>query len=158
MMRRFTMVRRDVLLGSLASIFIFVLVSSGFGVAGNKRNLILTNGEGAVTIAITYLNPIEKVEGDQLAFKVQMDTHSVNLDHYRIDVLTILRDDKGNEYEALGWVSPRGRGHHRSGVVKFSNKNTFGRPIIDPQTKYIEVIIKGVNGIPQRVFKWEFPL
>lgn len=150
------MVRRDVLLGS--SVLLLVLVSSGIAGAGNRGNSTLTNGEGAVRIAITYLNPIEKVEDNQLVFRVSMDTHSVNLDQYRMEELTVLRDDKGNEYEAQGWFSPRGRGHHRSGVVKFSNKNTSGRPIIDPQTKYIEVIIKGVNGIPQRVFKWEFPL
>jgi hypothetical protein len=156
MTRRLTMVRRYVFLGSFA--FILVLVSRGFAVAGMRGNLTLTNGEGAVTIAITYLNPIEKVEDDQLAFKVRMDTHSVNLGQYSMEELTVLRDDKGNEYEALGWSKPRGRGHHRSGVVKFSNKNTSGRPIIDSKTKYIEVIIKGVDGIPQRVFKWEFPL
>jgi hypothetical protein len=150
------MFRKDVLLGSLA--FIVLFIWSGFAVAGERNNLTLTTGEGAVKIAITYLKPIEKIENGQLAFEVRMDTHSVNLDQYRMEDLTFLKDDQGNEYKALGWFSPRGEGHHRSGIVKFPNKKASGRPIIGPKTKYIEVIIKGVDSTPRRVYRWKFPL
>lgn len=119
-----------------------------------EESLARVNSQGAVTIALTYLNPLGKAKEGEIAFKVSMDTHSVNLDQYRIDALTILRDDRGNEYRPIAWEGSGG-GHHFSGILRFASIDPSGNPIIRPETKYIEVIVKDVAEISERSFKWE---
>lgn len=128
-------------------------------------------GEGNVTAEVTYATQkyfqstgeaaaSEKYGLDKnLAFIISLSTHSVDLSSYALDTLTYLRDDQGNEYSALpGWEAKDDSSHHRSGVLKFAKFDAQGRPVIRGDTKFIEVIIKNVAGVSERIFRWESPL
>ena len=78
-----------------------------------------------------------------LEFKVVLDTHTVNLDRYKFAEIVVIRVD-GKEYK--GKVkSEEGSGHHRSAVIEFENL----------KTKEVEVVIKSVAGVKERVFKFQ---
>jgi hypothetical protein len=58
-----------------------------------------------------------------------------------------LKDDKGNEYEAMEWDGSPPGGHHRYGVLTF--------PKLKQDTTSIELTIKDVYDIPERIFYWD---
>jgi hypothetical protein len=62
-----------------------------------------------------------------------------------------IRIDGGVEQKALGWFKPGGGGHHLSGVLKFADP-------IPSDSKSLQVIIRGVGGVPERIFEWTLPL
>lgn len=99
---------------------------------------------GGVTAEVTYLNPGE----DNPAFEVKFDTHSVELDQYKLESIVSLRDDDGKEYATPIVESPSGSGHHRSGVLRFKDADIS-------KAEAIELVIKDVAGIKERVFRFE---
>lgn len=110
---------------------------------------------GGVEISLTLLNPQVLYTGRDIIFDTSMNTHTVDLDRYRMEELSFLRDERGGLFKAIAWESPTGGGHHRSGRLKFPGKDNEGKPIIGKNDKYIEVIIKGVAGVKERVLRWE---
>ncbi len=117
----------------------------------SKRDLRRVNDEGPVEVTVVYLNPLKKENGSEISFEVRMNTHSVNLDSYKMDKVCSLRIDGGSEQKALGWFEPGGGGHHVSGVLKFAGP-------IPTDTKTLQLIIREVGGVPERVFEWKLPL
>lgn len=115
-----------------------------------------TNNEGAVTIALSYMESSQSNEyGDGFAFYTTINTHSVDLSQYQLDKLSYLVDSSGNKYTPSGWVESEGSGgHHRKGVLVFSELNDNGSGILS-NDKYFEIIIKDVDGIPKRTFRWD---
>lgn len=129
------------------------VVAGGQG-AGTKTNasasptasLVQSSEGGSVTIQLTWLNQ----QKTAVVFDVSMDTHSVDLDRIDLGKLATLKDDGGTTYQATSWNAPAG-GHHRSGTLTFP---TF--PLLEQgQTKYFEVVIKDVAGVPERVLRWQ---
>jgi hypothetical protein len=116
-----------------------------------KKDLRRTNDEGPVEMAVLYLSPLPQEEGSKLSFEVRMNTHSVNLDGYEMGKISFLRIDGGDEQKALGWSKPGGGGHHRSGVLKFAGPIPSG-------AQSLQVIIRGIGGVQERVFEWKLPL
>ena len=102
-----------------------------------------SNNERAVTVEVTPLNLPQG--GSTLDFEVAFETHSVDLG-FDPAAISILRDDQGREYPAVAWEGAGPGGHHRSGVLRFE--------LPEPATKFIEVIIHDVAGVPERVFQW----
>ena len=84
-----------------------------------------------------------------LAFQVVMDTHSVDLDQYDLGKLAVLRDDDGAEYRPASWRSAPG-GHHRTGTLSFAAPASLS----EGKTGYVELIIRDVSGVAERVLKW----
>lgn len=122
-------------------------LSAGETPLGRPSNrLIQTNAGGAVTIEVKWL--VDRSEA--LVFDVVMDTHSVDLDRYDLSKLTVLRDSSGKEYGPIAWSSPPG-GHHRQGILSFELPDS----IKEGKSGYLEVIIRDVAGVKERVFKWE---
>ncbi len=148
------------LLNSFAVSLILVgfLTTDSYSAELTKKDLVRINDEGAVTMRVTYLNPIKDIDGGELSFEVRMNTHSVDLDSYKMEDIISLKDDKGNTYIPLGWFNPGGGGHHRFGVIKFSGIDSKGKDIIDKNTNRIIIIIKGVDNVNERSFLWKFPL
>jgi hypothetical protein len=70
----------------------------------------------------------------------------VYLDQYDLGELAVLRDDAGKEYHPTSWDSAPG-GHHRRGILAFSPPE---------KAKYLELVIRGVAEVRERVFRWEF--
>ncbi len=97
---------------------------------------------GGVTVAITYL----KDPADALAFQVVLDTHSVNLDGYRFEEIVRLRDGRGAEVTPAAVEGAKGSGHHRKATVRFN--------LPEPRPANVELVVKGVAGVPERVFRW----
>ena len=110
------------------------------------NGLVQSNTDSAVTIDMEWI----KAKDGSLIFSVAMNTHSVDLDQYDLGELTILRDDADNEYHPVSWDSAPG-GHHRMGTLTFPLPDSVSQG----NAKYIEVMIRDIAGIEERVFKWE---
>ncbi len=96
-----------------------------------------------VTVKVTYENPSDK----NPVFDVAFDTHTVDLDRYRFEDITVLRDDSGKVYNAT-LVSSSGTGHHREANLEFKDADIS-------RAKSVEVVVKGVAGVDERVFRFE---
>lgn len=122
------------------------------GSSGGAQKAIKSSDGGNVTIDVTWENP--KGAGDQLTFSVQMNTHSVNLDGYDLGRLATLRNDQGQDVKAERWESASG-GHHRSGILSFPAKDGSGNPILGGKVRAVEMVIRDVAGVKERVLHWE---
>jgi len=124
----------------------FLLVGLIFGgdSFGAAANTPQTNSGGGVAAKVTYLNPGTT---EDLRFQVVFDTHSVNLDAYDLKSIIVLRDEAGTSY-APTRVENKGSGHHRETTVSFST--------LSPEAKRVELVIKDVAGVKERVFRWNF--
>jgi hypothetical protein len=86
-------------------------------------------------------------------FTLAMDSHSVDLDGCDLKELAILRTDQGRQVQPTSWDAARG-GHHRSGTLSFSPIASDGDPVIGPTTGALELVIRDVAGVPERVLRW----
>jgi len=102
-----------------------------------------SNNENGVRIVAT---PVELKAGSEARFEVRMNTHSVELDQ-DLAVISSLRDNKGNTFQATGWDGSPPGGHHRSGTLSF--------PALAPDTETVTLIIKGVGKDSERIFSWQ---
>ena len=103
-----------------------------------------TDDQLPVTIKIT---PVKfGKDAETWKFQVVFDTHSGSLDEDPTQV-AVLTDDRGNAYKPIAWEGPGPGGHHREGVLVFN-------PVY-PTPEYIELKIKNVGGIPERLFRWD---
>jgi hypothetical protein len=107
-----------------------------------------TNEGGQVTIKATWQGPSAGP-----TFAVVMDTHAVDLDGYDLTHLAALRIDGGREVLPAGWDAPKG-GHHREGTLTFPATAADGRALIAPGTRTVELVIRDVAGVPERIFRW----
>lgn len=103
----------------------------------NRPQKTLEKTEAGVTVKVA----LESADGT-VKFRIALETHSVELDKYKFDEIVALRAD-GKEYKGRV-ASQEGSGHHRSAVVEFDN----------PGTKEVEVVIKDVAGVKERVFQF----
>jgi hypothetical protein len=103
-------------------------------------NVSQANEAGGVTIEATLLT-----QTPTITFKVALDTHSVELDGYDLRQLATLRVDQGPALQASTWDAPAG-GHHREGTLTF--------PAATPDARAIELVIRDVGGVPERVLQW----
>ena len=124
----------------------------------SKKDLTRINEEGAVVMRVTYMNPVAEIDTGELVFEVRMNTHSADLDAYKLEEMAILKTDRGKVYKPLGWFNPGGGGHHRFGTLKFPGKNKDGGDIITKDTKEITLIISNIDNVKERSFQWSFPL
>lgn len=119
------------------------------GKEADKKTVSGSNGliqeaeAASVTAKVTYKNPFDKAAP---VFKIVFDTHSVSLDVYRFEDVSILRFG-GKTYNA-SLVSGEGSGHHREAEVEFKGADAS-------VSEYVELVIKGVAGVEERVFRFE---
>lgn len=104
-----------------------------------------SNEGGGVTVEVT---PSVLEVGKPIAFDIAMNTHSVDLSDDMTKIV-ILRDDAGKEYPPTAWEGPGGGGHHRSGTLKFAP--------LTSKPKFVELVVKGLAKVPERVFRWDSP-
>ncbi len=104
----------------------------------------------AATIFADYQNQYKL--GDNMVFSVSLNTHSGDLNSLKMDRLATLRDDTGRKVSAVGWEEDAGSsGHHRSGVLFFPQLDTS-------QSRYMELVLTNIAGVPERVFRWDLPI
>ena len=104
-----------------------------------------SNAGGNVTVDV---KPTALEVGKPIAFDIAMNTHSVDLSD-DMTKITLLRDEAGKEYKPTVWNGPSGGGHHREGTLNFA--------ALTNKPKFVELVIKGLAGVPERVFKWDLP-
>ena len=107
-----------------------------------------TNVGGGVTVKVSRLEI-----ADAVAFKVVLDTHSVNLDGYDLGQLAVLRTPSGEEIAPLAWEAPAG-GHHREGTLSFPAVAADGSPLLQPDGGPLLLVIRDVAGVAERTFSW----
>ena len=131
---------------------------SSMQMAGSPQNLIQEDKQGVVTVTATLLTPDKPRTDGKLAVQVKLDTHAVDLDQYQLEKLAVLRDAQGGEIQAVGFESPSGSGHHREGVLTFPGADAGGKPLLSPEAKSLSLILRGIGGVEERVFRWQLPL
>jgi len=122
--------------------------------AGMPQPLTQEDTQGSVTVSATLLTPDKPRPDGKLAIQVKLDTHAVDLDPYALEKLAVLRDSQGREVPALGLESPGGSGHHREGVLSFPATDAAGKLLVRPEAKAVTLILRGIGGVPERVFQW----
>ncbi len=98
---------------------------------------------GGVTVTATLL----RGQADGTAIQLALNTHSVNLDALNFEEVTTLRDDNGKVYPVEAVEKTSGGGHHRQVVLRFAKLN--------PNAKAIELVVKDVAGVKERIFRWD---
>ena len=125
------------------TVVVLLLLGRGWPSAAEAQSEVTQSVPGGgVTVTITFL----KERSDGPAFRVVLDTHSVNLDGYRFEEVVRLRDGKADELAPTAVENPQGGGHHRSATVRFAWP--------EPRPKSLELVVKGVAGVPERAFQW----
>ena len=126
--------------------------------AASPQHLTQEDKQGTVTVTATLLTPDKPRTDGKLAVQVKLDTHAVDLDQYQLEKLALLRDVQGREVQALGLELPSGSGHHREGVLLFPSIDVTGKPMLSPEAKSLTLILRGIGGVQERVFRWQLPL
>jgi len=107
-----------------------------------QANLSQQVAGGGVTVIATLL----KEQADATAIKLVLDTHSVNLDGYKLDAIATLRDDAGKTYPIVAVQQASGGGHHRQAVLQFGK--------VSAEARTIELVVRDVAGVEERIFRW----
>jgi hypothetical protein len=126
---------------------------SAQGVGGTPP-LTQEDAQGGVTVSATLLTPDKPRPDGTLAVQIKLDTHTVDLDQYTLEKLTVLRDGQGREVPALRLESPSGSGHHREAVLSFPATDAGGTPLVSPEAPAVTLIVREIGGIPERTFQW----
>ena len=107
-----------------------------------------TSESGAVTVKATWAG---RDAGP--VFTVAMDTHSVDLNDFDLRQLALLRAND-EPVQPIAWDAPKS-GHHREGALTFPSVTVDGKPVLGPDVRSVELVIRDVAGIPERVFRWD---
>jgi hypothetical protein len=75
-----------------------------------------SNKENRVRVDV---RPVQLLPGKPTKFEIRMNTHSGDLSQDLIAVC-LLKDSSGREYRPINWNGSPPGGHHRSGVLEFS--------------------------------------
>ena len=150
------LVPRISVLGLVAALALILAACGGSGSAGAPSSTspaasgagTQTSEGGNVTVKVTWQGTATGP-----VFTVAMDTHSVDLDRYDLRQLAVLRTDQGQEIQPTGWDAPKG-GHHREGTLTFPATTADGQPFLGPNTRSVELVIRNVAGVPERILRW----
>lgn len=136
----------------VGALILFTTFTASAPSALAAKDLRRISDQGPVTVAATYIDPEDEAAGSSdIAFEIRMNTHSVDLDAYRHEELSVLRIDDGAEMSSLGWFEPGGGGHHVFGILKFAGP-------LPADARTLKLIMRDVGGVPERVFEWRLPL
>ncbi len=128
------------LLGAVASVAGWT--GEGLAASAAQAKLRQQVAGGGVTVAATLL----KDQAEATTINLVLDTHSANLDGYNFETIAMLRDDSGKTYPVEAVEQASGGGHHRQAVLRFGK--------VDPQAKGLELVVKDVAGVKERIFRW----
>jgi len=116
--------------------------------AASTADLTRVSEGGQVTVKATWQG---RAAGP--VFTIVLDTHAVDLDGYDLAQLATLRVDGGAALAPVRWNAPVG-GHHREGTLTFPGEQG-GKPVIGAQTRVVELTVRDVAGVPERMLIWE---
>lgn len=108
--------------------------ASAYKTKSNKKNSVRVD-----------VRPVQLLSGKPAKFEIRMNTHSGDLGQDLIAVCT-LKDNSGREYQPVNWDGSPPGGHHRSGVLEFSE--------LGEGVESITLVIREVANVSERVFNW----
>jgi hypothetical protein len=124
-----------------------------------------SNDQGGVEIDVTWITP-DTLGGldseparaygldDYVLLEVQFTTHSGDLSQLDMTALSGIRVG-GKEYAPEAWESMSNDSHHRAGVLVFDRVTPDGASL---DAGAVELVMKGIAGVPERVFRWQWPV
>ncbi|MBI2031716.1 MAG: hypothetical protein HYT08_03820 [Candidatus Levybacteria bacterium] len=101
----------------------------------------IEDNQGEVVVKVT---PKRLSSKENVEFNISLSTHSVDLD-YSLKDISLIEDDKGNEYKPISWSGGKG-GHHLEGILIFP-------PFLN-KTMFVRLIIKQIGGVDKN-YKWD---
>ncbi|MBW2149138.1 MAG: hypothetical protein JRG73_11815 [Deltaproteobacteria bacterium] len=142
----------------ITAVIMFAFIGSAQAL--QKRDLRRSHNGGMVDMDVVFMNPLQQNPGtsSDLIFEIRMNTHSVNLDSFKLEELALLSNDVGDQARPVKLDNPAGGGHHRSGILRFPAQTLDGKNLIRGGVNSIELVIRDVAGVPERIFRWELPL
>lgn len=154
----------------LSTILILVLgaIAQGAQAPTDLSALVKRASQAGVEVEVIFATPeYFKARGDEaglkryrpdenLVFFIWMNTHSGDLTLFDMRRISTLRTDQGREIEALRWEAISNNPHHRSGVLIFPQVDSQGKRIVTAQSKYVELVFRGLVGVEWR-FRWGPP-
>lgn len=127
--------------------------------SANRNTDRRDQGAGNVTVVATWL--VAPARGfdpsTEIGFEVKLDTHSAELGAYDLSKIITLRDGAGREYAPLRWTGVANDSHHRDGIITFARTDEQSRPMISESTQALELVVRDVAGIKERVLRWDNP-
>ncbi len=101
-----------------------------------------SNKQNSVRVDV---RPVQLLPGKPAKFEIRMNTHSGDLSQDLVAACT-LKDNSGREYHPTSWDGSPPGGHHRSGVLEFSE--------LGEGAESITLVIREVANVPERIFNW----
>jgi hypothetical protein len=101
-----------------------------------------SNKQNSVRVDV---RPVQLLPGKPAKFEIRMNTHSEDLSQDLVAACT-LKDNSGREYNPTSWDGSPPGGHHRSGVLEFSE--------LGEGAESITLVIREVANVPERIFNW----
>lgn len=114
----------------------------------DASGLARSDNRGPVMVTATYVPPAKAT--DEIRFTVRLNTHSVNLDQYRLGDQAAIRFDEGKEHKSLG-ATRQGSGHHVMETLRFAGPVPKG-------ARKMALIIRDLGGVPERTLQWKLPV
>jgi hypothetical protein len=90
-----------------------------------------------------------------LAVQVRPDTQAVDPDQGQLETPALLRHAQVLEVHARGRESPEGRGYHCQGILTCLGPDGSGTPLLSPEANSFTLILRGIGGVSERVFRWQ---
>ena len=136
---------------SLTIFFLFIVgsaLSAGIVGAFSHPNYPLErmSKEGDMRISALYLSH-ESSEADTTSFRLNLNSHYLDLEKYDIQSMSYIRVDKGSLWPATKSVAS-GDGHYVQGILSFAGHELHG-------SRHVQLAMKGVDGSEDRVFEWK---
>ncbi|WBW95018.1 hypothetical protein [Oceanirhabdus sp. W0125-5] len=118
-----------------------------------ENKIVSSDSQGEVDIIGTLLNVIEDDE-DYIIIQLQFNTHTVDFSQYDFSEMATFKTSDGIEInKEILWES-EGYGHHFMGYYKIP-KVIENKELITDKTEFIELTIKGLDNVENRLLKWE---
>lgn len=130
----------------LAMSLLLVLIALPLAGFADQDGLTKTNTQGPVSVALTLVPPVKAAS--PIRVRVAFNTHSVALDGIALESAIALRKADGSE-ERPTVIEQTGGGHHRRTVVVFPGQ---------PPGDSLQIVVKNVGGVEERLFRWDLPL
>lgn len=122
---------------SLLIVLFFVILAfdaSAYKTKSSKENRVRVD-----------VRPVQLLPGKPAKFEIRMNTHSGDLSQNLLAVCT-LKDSSGRDYRPINWDGSPPGGHHRRGVLEFSE--------LAEGAESITLVIREIANVPERVFNW----
>jgi hypothetical protein len=129
----------------LSTVSVLALVAVWLGGLSEAQDVFTKrDAQGPVTVTVTLIPGV--VSSAPIRAKVVLDTHSVVLDGVAFEQAVSIRSPDGAATLPTAVEQATGSGHHREAVLVFPAASTTGR---------VQIVVKDVGGVNERVFTWE---